>query len=204
MPCLELVSSLAEQFRPEFIVLSGIAGGTARDGVGLGDVIIADHVEGYEMQKFDRGRFLTRRIAVDHPSKYLRETMARRVEASGTWKQKILKERPEPGEPKVVEGNLIAGDKILGDGQNKYQQKILKQFDKALAVDMESYGLARGAFAARSARHYNLNYLVVRGVSDLVNAADNDDDRKKWRDYAAATAAAFSISVVDELVRQCP
>jgi nucleoside phosphorylase len=202
-PCAELVSDLAERYRPEFIVLSGIAGGIGRDDVSLGDVIVADHVEGYEIQKFDGGRSMTRRVAIDHPSKYLRETIARRVRFSEHWKELIVVDRPSGGTPKVIVGNLIAGDKILGDGENEYQQKILHEFDKAIAVDMESHGLGRGVFSARSARHYNLNYLVVRGISDLVNGQENNEDRKRWRAYAAATAAAFSMSVVDELVLQC-
>jgi nucleoside phosphorylase len=202
-PCAELVADLVERFRPEFIILSGIAGGVERDDVALGDVIVADHVEGYEIQKFENGRSMTRRVAIDHPSKYLRETIARHVRFSDEWKKQIKTLRPVTGEPKVVVGNLIAGDKILGDGENAYQKRILEEFDKAIAVDMESYGLARGAFSARSARHYNLNYLVVRGISDLVNGEHNNEDRKKWRAYAASTAAAFSMCSVDELTKRC-
>ncbi|MER8817198.1 hypothetical protein NKJ36_25035 [Mesorhizobium sp. M0142] len=199
-PCAELVFDLAERFRPEYIILSGIAGGIERDGVELGDVIVADHVEGYEIMKFEKGRSMIRRMAIDHPSKYLRETIAARVSRSEHWKKRIAASRPTKGEPKVIVGNLIAGDKILGDGDNEYQQKILHEYDKAIAVDMESQGLARGVYTARGARFYNLNYLVVRGISDLVNGQENNEDRKKWREYAAAVAAAFSISAVDELV----
>jgi nucleoside phosphorylase len=203
-PCAELVADLAEGFRPEFIVLSGIAGGIGeRDGVALGDVIVADHIEGYEIKKFVEGRGMTRRVAVDHPSKYLRETIARRVCHLGRWKQRIQVARPSQGDPKVIVGNMIAGEKLLGDGENEYQRTILAEFDKAIAVDMESFGLARGAYSARGTRDYNLNYLVVQGISDLVNSEENDDIRKKWRDYAAATAAAFSMSVVDDLVALC-
>jgi nucleoside phosphorylase len=174
-PCAELVADLAERFRPEFIILSGIAGGIGkRDGVALGDVIVADHIEGYEMRKFQEGRGMTRRLALDHPSKYLRETIARRVRLSDDWKRRIGIAPPQPTNPKVIIGNLIAGDKILGDGENEYQKKILAEFDKAIAVDMESHGLARGAYSARGARYYNLNYLVVRGISDLVNESAND------------------------------
>ena len=103
----------------------------------------------------------------------------------------------------MIVGNLIAGDKILGDGENEYQRQILTEYDKAIAVDMESHGLARGAYSARSTRHYNLHYLVVRGISDLVETDQNNDVRKKWTAYAAATAAAFSMTAVDELVELC-
>jgi len=204
-PCTELVADLSERFRPEFIILSGIAGGIGdRDGVALGDVIVADHVEGYEMRKLSEGRDVTRRMAIDHPSVFLRETIAHRVRHSDDWKTRIAVERPVEGTPKVVIGNLIAGEKILGDGENAYQRQILQEFDKAVAVDMESHGLARGVYSARGIRHYNLNYLVVRGVSDLVNDEGNNAMRKRWRDYAAATAAAFSMSVVDQIIACCP
>jgi nucleoside phosphorylase len=204
-PCSELVAELAESFRPEFIILSGIAGGVGgRDGVGLGDVIIADHVEGFEMKKLENRRGKTRRVALDHPSKYLRETIAHRVRHSNDWKAKIRAQRPVDGDPNVIVGNLIAGEKILGDGQSKYQRDILSEFDKAVAVDMESHGLARGVYSARSVRHYNLNYLIVRGISDLVDDKGNNETRRQWRDYAAATAAAFAMSAADQLVACCP
>ena len=203
-PCAELVADLAERFRPEFMILSGIAGGIGgRDGIALGDVVVADHVEGYEMRKYSEGREMTRRVALDHPSKYLRETIAHRVRRSDRWKKRIRSNRPSEGDPKVIVGNLIAGDKILGDGENEYQRQILTEYDKAIAVDMESHGLARGAYSARSTRHYNLHYLVVRGISDLVETDQNNDVRKKWTAYAAATAAAFSMTAVDELVELC-
>lgn len=216
-PCARLVADLAEGLRPEFILLSGIAGGVSgRDGVGLGDVVIADHVENYEIQKLVDGKDMQRRVALDHPSSYLRETIVQRVRFSGKWKAQVGIKRPpikkpkkadrdEPQtEPKLIEGNLIAGEKVLGDKDNSYQKLILNTFDKALAVDMESYGLARGVYSARSTRHYNLNYLIIRGISDLVNAADNDAARIEWRDYAAATAAAFTMAAVDEIVACCP
>lgn len=203
-PCAELVTDLAERFRPEYIVLSGIGGGVGgRDNVALGDVIVADHVEGYEMRKFDKGKDLTRRVAIDHPSKYLRESIAHRVRMSDNWKSRIRAKRPSrtSGDPKVIVGNLIAGDKIFGDGENEYQRRILSEFDKAIVVDMESHGLGRGTFSARGTRGYNLNYLVVRGISDLVNGHLNNRTRKLWREYAASTAAAFSMTVIDELVQ---
>jgi adenosylhomocysteine nucleosidase len=204
IPCTELVKEIAERFRPEYILLSGIAGGvSSRDDVQLGDIVVADHVDWYEMRKMVDGRSNIRRQAFDHPSIFLRETITHRVKAKAKWIENIRVARPKIGKPKVIEGNLIAGDKILGDLENSYQKEILEYFDKALAVDMESYGLARGVYRARGTRHYNLNYLVIRGISDLVDQADNDGTRTEWRDYAAAAAAAFAMSVADEIVSTC-
>ena len=46
--------------------------------------------------------------------------------------------------------------------------------------------------------NYNIQYAVVRGVSDLVAAADNDAMRKRWRPYAANAAATFAAGLVDK------
>jgi len=93
--CNEFVGELVERFRPEYLILLGIAGGVAdRDGIGLGDVVVADHVEGYETQKFTEGRRLRRPVALDHPSKYLRETIARRVRLGQKWIEYIKVPRP--------------------------------------------------------------------------------------------------------------
>jgi adenosylhomocysteine nucleosidase len=200
VPCGEMVTEVAEKFRPEFLILSGIAGGVSdRDSVSLGDVIVADYVDYYEMRKFSKKKDQLRRLPLDHPSALLR-SFAQRVEQEGAWKDGIKVDRPSQGSPKVIVGNLIAGEKLLGDKGNKYQSRILSTFDKALAVDMESFGLARSVYTARGTRYYNLNYLVVRGISDLVDHEDNDDERKKWRPYAAATAAAFAVSVADQVL----
>ena len=33
-------------------------------------------------------------------------------------------------------GNLLTGEKLLADDSNEFQQEILKEYDKAIAVDM--------------------------------------------------------------------
>lgn len=196
---------LIEDLRPEFLLLVGIAGGMAgRDGVSLGDVVIADHVELYEMRKLVDGQDRTRRTAIDHPSFLLRHQVALRAEEEERWLRRVTAQRPVGGEPKIIVGNLIAGEKILGDGANEYQKKILTEFDKAIAVDMESHGVARAVYEARGTRHYNINYLVVRGISDLVDGADNNETRRAWRDYAASAAAAFASDIADRVTRLYP
>jgi adenosylhomocysteine nucleosidase len=200
-PCSELVAALVERYRPEFIILSGIGGGVGgRDGVALGDVVVADHVDWYEMRKMAGGKDAVRRQALDHPSSYLRGTIVRRVSTAASWIKAVTATRPKTGTPKVIEGNLIAGEKVMGDDTNAYQQMVLAEFDKALVVDMESYGLARAVYTARGSRRYNLSYLVVRGVSDLVGDSANSRTRVKWRDYASATAASYALTVADEII----
>ena len=197
---------LIEDFRPWFVLLVGIGGGVAgRDGAALGDVVIADYVDYYEFRKLVDGRNKLRRIPFDQPSLLLRERVADPIRVQGRWTTRVTVVRPVSRNPnamtgpKAIVGNIISGEKLLGDPGNKQQKRVLEEFDKALAVDMESYGVARAVFRSRRSVHYNPQYLVLRGISDLVNRRGNDRTRKRWRSYAANTAAAFAAELVEKL-----
>lgn len=191
---------LIEDFRPWFILLVGIGGGVAgRDGTSLGDVIIADYVDCYEFAKVVDGQNKLRRLPFDQPSLLLRERVAEQAKVSRQWIRRMTIERPVAGEPNAIVGNIISGEKVLGDPKNEEQKRILREFDKALAVDMESYGLARAIFRSRESVHYNPQYLVLRGVSDLVNRKGNNKTRQRWRSYAANAAAAFAAEMIEKL-----
>ncbi len=103
--------------------------------------------------------------------------------------------------PKAVEGNILAGEKVWGDPGSEELQELLTEFDKAVAVDTESYGVARAVCWRRTAiRGYNPQYLVIRGISDFVNTAGNEAQRRAWTGYAAVSASAFAKRLVDDLL----
>ncbi len=198
--------ALIEDFRPSYIILVGIAGGVSgRDNTELGDVVVPIFIDGYEMRKLTKGTNKKRTSAYDHPSYRLVRFFAEHVGNSSDWLQRVNTPRPtdrSQQQPKMILGTLIFGEKILGDDTNDYQRSILNEFDNAVAVDMESGGLARAVYEARITKHYNPLYLVVRGISDPVNEPDNDDIRKVWRPYAAHVAGAFAAETATSLINQ--
>jgi nucleoside phosphorylase len=195
---------LLEDFKPDYVLLVGIAGGIkGRDDTYLADVVVADFVEGYEMQKLSAGQSKRRKEPHDHPGHRLRNSIAQPIAISGTWLTRVQRNRcPETDSnpPKVIFGNLIFGEKILGDDEDAYQQKILQDFDNADAVDMESGGVARSIYEARVTKHYNPQYLVIRGISDYVDAPSNNEMRRRWKRYAAHVAAVFASRVADTII----
>jgi nucleoside phosphorylase len=201
----EAANEVIEDFRPHFLLLVGIGGGIAgRDGTDVGDVIVVDYVDYYEFRKLEGGKSMPRKMPYDHPSKLLRADIARPIISDGDWANTISHARPQGGVCKGIIGNLITGEKLLADQTNQTQRELLDEYDKAIAVDMEACGLARAVFAARVSVHYNVQYAVVRGVSDLVDAADNDAMRKLWRPYAANAAATFAARMIDRLLALSP
>jgi nucleoside phosphorylase len=201
IPAFEAVRDLIEDFFPAYLLLVGIAGGIAgRDGIALGDLVIANYIEYSEFAKVVPGQVLRRREPYDHPSLFLRASIAEPLAKSG-WREMIDVACPSDVPPKVLTGPIVAGEKVLGDPDNEYQRGVLEYFDHAIAVEMEAFGFARALFHARRMVHYNPQGLVVRSISDLVNTEANDETRKKWKLYASATAAAFASAVVNQLLR---
>lgn len=104
-------------------------------------------------------------------------------------------------EPKAIEGNIISTDKIWGDPSSREQKRIVKEFDKAVAFEMESYGVAREIFNQRRSVRYNPQYLVVRGISDFVNVRGSEEQRRLWTPYAARAAAAFAFCLAQDILK---
>lgn len=199
----ELIGYLIEDWRPDFIFLVGTAGGVnARNPQPhLGDVVIADYIEYVEFVKLDEGQYLHRVMAIDHPSLYLRSQFAEPLQDDESWHADIGVARPDTGKPRVITGNVAAGEKIFGDAENPFQQHVVERFDKVIALEMESAGVARAVCRARSDSTYNPQYLTIRGICDIISQEANDAARKEWTDYAASAALAFTKKVVENVIQ---
>jgi len=107
----------------------------------------------------------------------------------------------QPLIPKALEGTILSGEKIWGDPDSDDLQDLLREYDKAVAMDTESYGVARAVCSQRtSRRYYNPQYLVVRGISDFVNSSGNEAQRREWTAYAASAASAFARRLSNDLL----
>jgi len=222
VPAALCAGRLIEDFRPELVIVTGIAGGIdGREGVRPGDVVVPHYLHYAEFCRLDPPskceravralarmvglpssrprRELHRYFAYDQPSVSLRESYVDGVRVDGEWTSAISADRPEAGAPVVIVGSLVAGEKILGDPTHDWQRQVVEEFSDAVAIDMESIGVARAIHECRRDVGYNPRFLVVRGVSDLVrvreDAEDNRRERGRWKRYAACAAAAFAHRV---------
>ncbi len=210
IPCATLTKDIIDDFRPEVLLLVGIAGGLTddgigRDGISLGDVVVADSIVYTEFMKITDGKHFLRYLPVDHPSIHLRKTIVKALMRSVDLSAVVKVERPEaPQPPKILEGQIVCGDKVMGGVEDNMQAQLLAPFDKAIAVDMESIGMARAVCECRTSVWYNPRYLVIRGISDLVSAQENGETRAKWKSYAAHAAASVAKEFVGRLLRGIP
>ncbi len=207
VPVMGDVLSLMEELRPQVIILVGVAGGLCddkhqgRDGIQTGDVLIADQVTYVEFLKLMPSGPLMRSYAIDHPSVPLRKSVGTPIQKTFRIQENLRQVAPPVGRTfKIHIGSIVSGEKVLGDVKSHVQNQLLKPFDKALAVDMESIGMARAVCEGRSSFWYHPRYAVIRGISDLVSAVDNDEMRADWKPFAAHAAAIVAF----EFVRRIP
>jgi nucleoside phosphorylase len=220
---------LIEDFRPEVLILTGIAGGLQRERpnestgitsyeIAPGDLIVPDYLHYAALRSIKRkSGDNPRHVPHDPPAASLHWRYVRPIITDNAWRARI-RETPPGGhyEPRVRVAPLVAGECIYGDESHPEQVRLLteSEFQDALAVDMESIGVAVAVHSLRNSPIYNPRLLVVRGISDPVRVGQPSSDRltsqaapedpnatrEEWRPYAADVAAAFTAALVDKLL----
>jgi nucleoside phosphorylase len=175
------VGDAIRRWRPRYVLLVGIAGGLAKAGVKLGDVLVAESVADYELQKLTPQQANIRWSVHRADPRLL---AASRQLVPNDWRKFIRRERPVAGEPERHLGPICTGDKVVANGLLDQYREV---WNKLIGVEMEAGGVASGAFQAASAP----GFLMVRGVSDLADPDKDQARTESWREYACDVAAAF-------------
>lgn len=167
---------------PDVSVFCGVAGGIK--DVGLGDVVFADKVYGYEsgkaLQEFRPRPDLFRSS----------DALLHRCRAEVRSKKWVSRLADEPDEvPGVFEGPIAAGEKIVASRRAEVARYLKQYYGDALAVEMEGHG------AMLSAHSNQTPALVIRGISDLL-AGKFQSDSEGWQERAMVNAAAFLFGVL--------
>jgi nucleoside phosphorylase/tetratricopeptide (TPR) repeat protein len=171
------------RFRPRYVLLVGIAGGIAANGVGLGDLLLSDQVADYELAK----------VTADGPSvRWQVHPVDQRLliaaqNHGGDAFAAISAPRPAPGRPRLHVGPICTGNKVVAD--DGLAAQLREVWAKLIGVEMEAGGVANAA--AQSARRPG--FFMIRGVSDLADADKDSAEVKAWRPYACEIAAAWTL-----------
>ena len=174
------------RWRPRYVWLVGIAGGLAKAGVALGDVLIADQVADYELQKLTEEKTSIRWRVHQVDQRLL--GAAQNLRGDG-WHPLITGVRPEAGAPRRHIGPICTGDKVIANGLLDDYREV---WTKLVGVEMEAGGTASAAFQAASGP----GFFMVRGVSDLADGDKDSAGVDRWRAYACEVAAAYAIGLL--------
>jgi nucleoside phosphorylase len=171
-------SDLIRHWDPRYLFMLGIAGGMPRDNLHLGDVVVADQVIEYEYAKELEGTSdIRQRVHRCCP------LLLDRVREMSNWRGDIGLPCPASGgeRPRLFVGPIASGNKVVASEMAR--ENIRKIHSRILAIEMEGEGVAAAAWQAATPKQV----MVVRGISDLADAAKGDS----WQEYAAAAAATF-------------
>jgi nucleoside phosphorylase len=187
-----LATRAVARFRPKALVFVGVAGGLAA-GVALGDVVVATRVHDYQGGKAAAGGFRARPRS--WPLAHAVEQAAREVARDVAWVGLLPPDTTVI--PAVHFKPIVSGDVVLDTRDGPVATIIREHYDDAVAIDMESAGVAEAA-------HHNdfHRVITVRAISDLADGTKRSTDAVGWQRRAVRHAAAFAIALAERIAGQ--
>lgn len=184
-------------FRPDCMFFVGIAGSVKPQDFSLGDVIFPTKICYYEGGKAEKDEFKFRPDCVQ--PEYTLEELAKHERRNSEWKKLILNKSEKTEKVKAGIGTISSGEKILEHIKSELGKEIKSGYNDTAVIEMEGFGFARAII--RQGSEKKIKYGVVRGISDLVELTDIEDETGNRRPddakrVACDTAAAFAYWLI--------
>ena len=182
-----IATEIINLFRPKFLIMPGVCG-SGKDKVKIGDVIIAK-----EVFLFQKGKETDHGFKPDAERCVINSKVISIINKNKTAIKRAM-EDSDPGRSYssfTIHIEPMACSLSVIDKEGYFQENIDAVDRNAMAVDMESYAVAR---ACELSGNNTTKAIIVKGVMD--NTVDKNDDAKKLASYMSATVCRILISDV--------
>jgi nucleoside phosphorylase len=190
-----LAAKMIEAFRPEFMIMVGIAAGV-QGRVNLGDVIVADPTWDWGSGKYlaetsgPEFEAAPHQLALNAVLRLKVDRLVKRKDLFNDIRLKWPAERPNTPLDVVV-GPVASGAAVLADPEKI--ALIERQHRKLLGIEMEAYGLY---LAAMSARVPQPLAVCFKSVCDFADQGKNDS----MQPYAAYCSTEVMRVFVEKII----
>ena len=147
----------------KYIFAVGVCGGV-KGKVELGDVVVSKVIQDYSDMKVKDSNMIIRSDGYKCTGDDFYHFFSRAAYKPKNTKLGV-----------VLSANWLVADDI-------FQRQMLEACPDAIAFEMEGHGIAR---ARKKCKKENIEFLIVKGVSDLANVKKD----KRWQPQAATNAA---------------
>ncbi len=193
LTALSLTQTMIRDFKPQYIAMTGIAGGF-KDNVKLGDVVIVRHSFDWQQGKYEGNKFLQRAepFIID---KSLKHTIKEKFLDDFNDNKFSIEEMTNDFDDikKINElkqneniqsfcfrfGPFATGSAVVAS--ERKGKTILEQHDKSGGLDMEIYAIYKAAYES----NIGTKAIAIKGIVDYVDEDKGDD----WHEFASYASA---------------
>ncbi len=192
-----IAERVRQWLRPQALLFVGVAGGLKPEAR-LGDIVVSTKVYHLHPGKEAPEGFRARPVpgAVSHRLEQA-AGIALCSESWHKWVPDEVRVTWQEAGPYVHFQPIIAGEVVLNSPVTPLRDQITFHYGDALAIEMESAGVARVADLSE-----DLRVLTLRGISDHADAskgeADASGSQYRASVYAAAAAAALACELLSK------
>jgi nucleoside phosphorylase/CheY-like chemotaxis protein len=180
---------IIERFKPRLIMMTGICGGVG-SSVKLGDLIVAEKSWDWQSGKWlHNGSFEAAPDQKDASPELV--GLARGMtETARNFYNTYVGSRPDTA-PSILVGPMVSGSAVVENLELHARFKV--QHRKAIAVDMECYGVYFSSFMSPPPTP---KFICIKAVSDL----SDKDKADKIQAYCSSISASVSLKIAEKLL----
>lgn len=197
-----LTTKMLTQFRPQYVLMGGIAAGVKSDEREFGDILVARFSWNYESGKYQYKQDIKQIVFEPNPEQVeidpsmipiinsvkSDEVLLKAIYDAYTIATRDLKpERP----PQVNFGPMASGSAVVAHIDKIEDIRAVNR--KLIGIDMETFGVYYGCKSFESI--HQTKFLSVKSISDFADKRKNDH----YRNYAGYTSACFICALIKKL-----
>ena len=170
---------LIEKYKPDYVINTGVGGGFLGGDLRIGDIVVSSEVRHHDVDatvfNYEFGQ------VPRMPAAYYPDEMLKKAACSLS---------PVDKDIRIHEGQILSGD-IFVHRDDQIQQ-IRERFPSAMVAEMEGAAIAQTCYLLETP------FLIIRSISDLVDADQSHEVYK----HSLQKTADNSVSLVLKLLQK--